>query len=259
MKIIAITGLFLLFVLTGCDSIDFSKLSDRDLERISEKVVVCNPPYIRFATSCCLDQNENNICDVDEGLIERDDEKAFDAGKVSVPDKKTGKCSNNLFLVCHKEDRENPIEICVDASAKQNHLDHGDIGGKCDGNVKNLDACKIVSYPILTTEDIQKIADCKGGEDCLIMLAALQHCDGNIDNCEVGKQISHTIENGINARYCEKFTNDDAYYYCFVQLAIDMQKECICQLIDFPNERIEETSRIRAHCIQNVKQGWFDT
>ena len=28
--------------------------------------IVCNSPYIRNADSCCLDQNLNNICDVDE-------------------------------------------------------------------------------------------------------------------------------------------------------------------------------------------------
>ena len=28
--------------------------------------VVCNKPYIKVGTSCCLDQNDNNICDSDE-------------------------------------------------------------------------------------------------------------------------------------------------------------------------------------------------
>ncbi|MCK4589360.1 MAG: hypothetical protein KAT77_02885 [Nanoarchaeota archaeon] len=31
--------------------------------------IVCNEPYIRFADSCCLDQNENNICDDDESGV----------------------------------------------------------------------------------------------------------------------------------------------------------------------------------------------
>jgi protein-disulfide isomerase len=59
---------FLLFVLiiVGCEGVDVSQISDEDLERISEKAVVCNAPYIRFGTSCCLDQNSNEICDQDE-------------------------------------------------------------------------------------------------------------------------------------------------------------------------------------------------
>ncbi|OYT42634.1 MAG: hypothetical protein B6U88_03095, partial [Candidatus Aenigmarchaeota archaeon ex4484_56] len=28
--------------------------------------VTCNPPYIKVGTSCCLDQNNNSICDKDE-------------------------------------------------------------------------------------------------------------------------------------------------------------------------------------------------
>ena len=30
--------------------------------------VVCNSPYIRHGMACCLDTNENNICDKDEGI-----------------------------------------------------------------------------------------------------------------------------------------------------------------------------------------------
>lgn len=61
-------GLIFIF---GCESIDVSKVSDDDLERISEKAIVCNEPYIKFGTSCCLDQNDNKICDEDEGSINK--------------------------------------------------------------------------------------------------------------------------------------------------------------------------------------------
>lgn len=30
--------------------------------------IVCNEPYIRIGTNCCLDGNSNNICDNDEGI-----------------------------------------------------------------------------------------------------------------------------------------------------------------------------------------------
>jgi len=59
-----VIGIFL----SACENIDISKLSDKDLERIADKAVVCNEPYIRFGTSCCLDQNNNNICDQDEKI-----------------------------------------------------------------------------------------------------------------------------------------------------------------------------------------------
>ena len=50
---------FVLVLVAGCEGVDVGKLSDEDLARISEKAVVCNSPYIRFGTSCCLDQNIN--------------------------------------------------------------------------------------------------------------------------------------------------------------------------------------------------------
>jgi hypothetical protein len=62
-------GIILLSVclfLSGCSGFNVNSLSDRDLQRISDKAVVCNAPYIRFGASCCIDQNNNSICDTDE-------------------------------------------------------------------------------------------------------------------------------------------------------------------------------------------------
>lgn len=65
LSLIFICVLFLI----GCQGIDLEKVSDTDLERISEKAVVCNKPYIRLGTGCCLDQSNNNICDSDESKV----------------------------------------------------------------------------------------------------------------------------------------------------------------------------------------------
>ncbi|MEK6880614.1 MAG: hypothetical protein AABY22_13440, partial [Nanoarchaeota archaeon] len=53
-------------------------ISDEDLERLSEKVITCESPYIRYGASCCLDQNQNNICDKDE---QKQPEKALEPVK----------------------------------------------------------------------------------------------------------------------------------------------------------------------------------
>ena len=71
---IMLIGIFLIF-LTGCNDVDVSKLSDQDLERISEKAVVCNKPYIRVGLECCLDQNSNSICDKDEKIEQKEEFK----------------------------------------------------------------------------------------------------------------------------------------------------------------------------------------
>lgn len=36
--------------------------------KITSQKVVCNKPYIIVGTSCCLDQNDNSICDKDENI-----------------------------------------------------------------------------------------------------------------------------------------------------------------------------------------------
>ena len=69
MKIRYILILCVLFLISGCSQIDLGDSSNNDLERISSNnFVVCNSPYIRFATTCCLDENNNSICDKDESV-----------------------------------------------------------------------------------------------------------------------------------------------------------------------------------------------
>lgn len=65
-KLIIPFAFIIIFVLSGCENVNLDELSDEDLERISDKAVVCNKPYIRVGMECCLDQNDNKICDRDE-------------------------------------------------------------------------------------------------------------------------------------------------------------------------------------------------
>lgn len=63
--VILVLLLISLIIVAGCNSvgdIDVSKLSADDID----KVIKCESPYIRHAAGCCLDQNENKICDDDE-------------------------------------------------------------------------------------------------------------------------------------------------------------------------------------------------
>ena len=62
--------------MVGCENVDVSQISDQDLERISDKLIVCNKPYMRFASGCCLDQDNNGICDKDERDLTEAEEKA---------------------------------------------------------------------------------------------------------------------------------------------------------------------------------------
>jgi hypothetical protein len=68
-----ILSMFAMLFLAGCAGVDLTEVSDEDLERISEKAVVCNDPYIRVGIECCLDENSNKICDRDDNGSENSD------------------------------------------------------------------------------------------------------------------------------------------------------------------------------------------
>lgn len=62
-------GLVLIMVLVcSCEQIDFTKISGEDVKKITEQVIVCKNPYMRHEAGCCLDINNNSVCDKDEEL-----------------------------------------------------------------------------------------------------------------------------------------------------------------------------------------------
>ncbi len=75
--------------LIGC-GVDLSKA---DLSKLDvNKAIICEKPYIRHGYECCLDLNENKVCDQDENK---------DSGKGSSNMGETKSTSavenNNLF------------------------------------------------------------------------------------------------------------------------------------------------------------------
>lgn len=54
-------SLLILFFITGC-----TNQQQITGSVIKEQEIICNSPYIRYADSCCLDKNYNDICDKDE-------------------------------------------------------------------------------------------------------------------------------------------------------------------------------------------------
>ncbi|MBR9698956.1 DsbA family protein [Candidatus Woesearchaeota archaeon] len=59
-------------IFLACENIDLDQVSDEDLERIANKAIVCEKPYMRLGAGCCLDQDDNSICDKDESVIPPD-------------------------------------------------------------------------------------------------------------------------------------------------------------------------------------------
>jgi len=64
-KLILTLIVFSVLFISACTpegSLNLEKVSEADVD----KVIRCEKPYIRHASACCLDQNDNKICDKDE-------------------------------------------------------------------------------------------------------------------------------------------------------------------------------------------------
>lgn len=121
-KYFFITIILTLFLLAGCSNVDLSEVSDEDLERISEKAVVCNEPYIRVGVECCLDKDNNNICDRDEELVESTifnelEDADQDVEEILVENIET--VENELFSYVKLENEENEVRVYVSSNYDQ--------------------------------------------------------------------------------------------------------------------------------------------
>lgn len=110
--------LLMFTILIGCEDVDLSQVSDEDLERISDKAVVCNDPYIRLGTGCCLDQNANNICDNDE-IEALPEEPPVTPPEVPPAEAELLKCSLPSGMACLDAtwDATNGITVVIQNSA----------------------------------------------------------------------------------------------------------------------------------------------
>lgn len=95
--IVCILFLIMLFI-NACANLDLSKVSNQDLERISQKAVVCNSPYIRFGITCCLDQNNNSICDNDESKVINTEINTTE-NKFNITQEKVVSHINNTYII----------------------------------------------------------------------------------------------------------------------------------------------------------------
>ncbi|MEK6952825.1 MAG: hypothetical protein AABX29_07460 [Nanoarchaeota archaeon] len=68
MKTTIILGILIsIFLISGAGCQVDDKLAKEIASENIDKLIVCNEPYIRYGTECCLDQNKNKVCDNDEG------------------------------------------------------------------------------------------------------------------------------------------------------------------------------------------------
>ncbi len=102
------------------------ELEEEDLEKLSDTFVVCDDPYIRHGTECCLDQDGDSICDDDtaveveddEAVNEADDDVVDEVDEVSLPEEMG-------WVVYTEEEFEGEVYYtlgsCVDTDAEDRH------------------------------------------------------------------------------------------------------------------------------------------
>jgi len=142
-----VIGIFLIF-LTGCNEVDISKLSDQDLERISDKLVECNNPYIRVGTQCCLDQNSNSICDRDE-KVEQKGEFKENHKEFEIPVTKTKYDLSDYPSFLIKNNVFDGILVIGDKAPAEDVISILDIA---ESLKKNKDNPVFVTQPLLDSE-----------------------------------------------------------------------------------------------------------
>jgi len=68
-KVILLYFLLAILIVTSCKDSDLIKVSTEDADN------VCEEPYIRYASGCCLDRNGNSICDNNEKTVVVEEER----------------------------------------------------------------------------------------------------------------------------------------------------------------------------------------
>ena len=91
---------------------------------------ICNSPYILVGTSCCLDQNNNSICDNDEQI-----------NSPKLLDKTDSNLSNNCKNECDKNKCvDSSYFECINQDGCNKFIEKGKIAGKCGNQcLKNMD------------------------------------------------------------------------------------------------------------------------
>ena len=108
-KLIMLVVILFAFVIISCQQVSISESGNN--EQITTKEAVCSPPYIKNYSNCCLDQNNNGICDSDEVKKELQPQAETPKEIAAQPSesreqqqetekKPTGTCSLSAGMIC---------------------------------------------------------------------------------------------------------------------------------------------------------------
>ena len=123
-KLYILLSLTFVLLVLGCEGVDLSEVSEEDIN----KVIVCEAPYIRHASGCCLDQNENGICDSDE-MENEETPVPEDEEEIEEDDEEIEDVEEEIEDV--EDDDENIVSTCISGSP----ITCSDVKVTSDGNL----------------------------------------------------------------------------------------------------------------------------
>jgi len=203
-KLIFILLVSLTMLVSGCiNAGDIAKQVDKeDIDNISSALITCEKPYIRHGAECCLDKNNNKICDSDENKTEPTKKEKVSENK----NKDTNK--NKEIKPVEKKPKQKTKKVklgdCAEHFTKIKSRAIGRCGnGLVDGSpIKDAYECKLETdypsanscptgtkmnntygsidgfTPLYTCYVSQKIGTTNPPEGCPIQLATVSCADG---------------------------------------------------------------------------------
>lgn len=137
--------------------------------RPSQETVTCNPPYIKIGTTCCLDQNNNSICDKDEVTKQ----KPADTTTEMI---ETQKCIEGYIggSVCSGDwiERKYQYSNCSYVWILRELCQYGCSDGKCNLEPQTCTKCYTDEYICSSVYSLRKYQR----EDCSYEWVKWKHC-----------------------------------------------------------------------------------
>jgi len=178
----------------------------------SQNSVTCNYPYIKVGTSCCLDQNSNNICDNDENS---------NVQEVQFP--KYSDCDKFLSQ-SEKNSCEREVAIAIgDMAWCPKSYEEGD---QAYNNPTNVDNC--LDDVFFSNEEKMTFSDCN-----------YYQFSSNQENCKF-RLIVYKKEYSLCGTLSDSYDVDR----CYSEIASDLKDKSIC-------EKIQDTER-KFECIDEI-------
>ena len=200
--------------------------------------VICNPPYIKVGTTCCLDQNNNSICDTDEQQISQPQETATYCGDgICQPNENCSSCPQDCGI-CEKE------TIGSTKKYGSNQII------ECEENSNDRDACyRYYAVKEKNYQYCEQIYDLTKKDDCFYTVGTMTKntyiCDliSTTSDCEAHVQgpsgsldckdaCYHDIAvSTLNPSICENIKTQNGRDACYWRVAINAEKPNICSKI----------------------------